>query len=205
MTLKDMMLGSAIAALVAGGAVAQTATPDAGVSAETAVEAQTSTDTNIGAGAAGLDSSAESTITGDADASAGTDATTGSVLAPESGTTVTGDVTTEMDESRTSLNQMTVDQVVGTDVIGIDDEEVGEIDYVVQQTDGLAFVIGIGGFLGLGEYTVAIPADQFSLNADGDLALSSMTKEELKTLPEFDEDGVEGLDGDLIIGDLMNS
>jgi hypothetical protein len=196
MTLKDMMLGSAIAALVAGGAIAQTAdttTPESGSATEEPMTApESSMDSNTG-------TAAESTP----------DA--GSTMAPEAGIAADGEndttmgAETDMAQEPASINEMTVDQVVGSSVVGIDDETVGDINYVVEQTDGLAFVIGVGGFLGLGEYSVAIPADQFSMNDEGDLALTSMTKEELETMPEFDDEGVEDLDGELVIGDLMSS
>lgn len=234
MTLKEMMLGSAIAALVAGGAVAQTAdAPVAGSSdSETSTEApvvdpQSSTDTetdtevDTDTGMAAESDTETDTDTGmtteseietdtdtgmAADSEAAPDA--GATMAPEAGMAAEGDDAmgdTAMAEGPTSLSAMTVDEVVGTSVIGIDDQNVGDVDYVIEQSDGLAFVVGVGGFLGLGEYTVAVPADQFTLNADGDLALSSMTQEELESMPEFTEEGVEGLDGELVIGDLMGS
>ena len=47
------------------------------------------------------------------------------------------------------------------------------IDYVIEQNGDLAGVIGIGGFLGLGEYTVAVALNEFETrmvedNDDGD-------------------------------------
>lgn len=205
MTLKDMMLGSAIAALVAGGAVAQTANTATEVTAantETSAEAETTPSVQN-------DSAPVMDGEGAVEAEMDTQGSDGAVVTPETEETMTStvEVSPEMDNSAmpSSISAMTVSEIVGMNVVGIDDETVGEIDYVVNQTDGLAFVIGIGGFLGLGEYTVAIPADQFTLNADGELALNSMTKSDLEAMPEFDEDGVEGLDGDLVIGDLTAS
>ena len=81
-------------------------------------------------------------------------------------------------------------------------DRVGEIDYVVSQADGPAGVIGVGGFLGLGEYTVAISLEEFTLQDSGNFILP-MDKEALKSLPEFDESGVEGLPDETPIAELM--
>ncbi|SNR50536.1 PRC-barrel domain-containing protein [Puniceibacterium sediminis] len=201
MTLKNMMLGSAIAALVAGGAMAQ--------SAGTSVAATADTETSVEAPMGNAEASVSTGMAAESDtgvtADSSTNANSTSAMTTQTDTTAESNLGMGGNEVATQISAMTVDDIVGTNVIGMDKESIGEVDYVVQQTDGLAFVIGIGGFLGLGEYTVAIPADQFSVNADGDLVLSTMTKAELEALPEFNEDDVESLDGDLLIGDLISS
>lgn len=245
MALKDMMLGTAIAALIAGGAVAQdtntqstegdapaaeemeqsgddtgastepTAETDAqddmstgetaetesedGMSTESTAETETDTGTDMETG------SADSGMSADTDTAADDPATTdgGSDMeaeAPDADSEMAAE--SEAAEAPSSLSEMTVGQVVGTSVLGVDNEDVGEVDYVIAQGDSVSFVIGIGGFLGLGEYTVALPADQFSLNADGELKLSSMTRADLEQQPEFDESEAESLPDDLRIGDL---
>ncbi|MBB97857.1 MAG: hypothetical protein CML68_25065 [Rhodobacteraceae bacterium] len=101
-----------------------------------------------------------------------------------------------------SMDEMTVGDVVGTVVNGPEGDRIGEIDYVVAQPSGPAGVIGIGGFLGLGEYTVAIALEEFDMAEDGTFTLP-MEKDMLKEMPEFDESGVEGLPDDMLISDLM--
>ena len=194
MTLKDMMLGTAIAALVAGGAVAQEATstdpsmPQASSETEMNVEAETGTEGS----SAGVTAESETELSTEEPSMAAETPDAGSTMAPE----------TETSDVPASIEEMTVAEVVGQTVTGVDDETIGEIDYVVQLPEGLAFVIGIGGFLGLGEYTVAIPADQFSIDENGYLHLASMTRSDLEALPEFDESSAESLDGELKIGEL---
>ncbi len=103
-----------------------------------------------------------------------------------------------------SFSGMLVGDILGQNVRTQSGEDVGEIDYVVRQGEDLAAVIGIGGFLGLGEYTVAIPLEEFSMAAEGEgLMLSSWTEEELKAQPEFDETGVEGLEDDVPLDSAM--
>ncbi|WP_147109881.1 PRC-barrel domain-containing protein [Tateyamaria sp. syn59] len=95
-----------------------------------------------------------------------------------------------------ATTEMTVADLLGMNVVSANDEVIGEIDYVVNSLDGQAAVIGIGGFLGLGEYTVAIDVNEFEMTADEQLKLSQYTETELEALPEFDETGVESLPDD---------
>ncbi|WP_296421285.1 PRC-barrel domain-containing protein [Pseudooctadecabacter sp.] len=113
-------------------------------------------------------------------------------------------MTAEADMSSEGLDQlsqfsgMTVDQIVGLNVLSADGEDVGEIDYVISDGEGYQAVIGIGGFLGLGEYTVAMPLENFAMT-DGELILDEATEEELNNMPEIDESELEELDGDYVI------
>jgi len=93
---------------------------------------------------------------------------------------------------------MTVDEIVGLDVLSADGEDVGEIDYVYADGDEYKAVIGIGGFLGLGEYTVALPLGNFSL-MDDELILDEATEAELDAMPEIDESELNELEGDYVI------
>lgn len=111
----------------------------------------------------------------------------------------------EMAPAFTSIEEMSVGDVVGMMVEDPAGDNIGEIDYVVDQGAGAEGVIGIGGFLGLGEYTVAIALEEFELSEDGSTFILNSTKEELEQRPEFDETGVEGLDDDVMISSLMST
>lgn len=69
-------------------------------------------------------------------------------------------------------------------------ESIGDINDVLISSDGkvAAVIVGVGGFLGMGEKDVALPFDQlmFAKGAEGDLSVStSMTKESLQAAPEY--------------------
>lgn len=114
------------------------------------------------------------------------------------------DVTSTEGGMDSSFSGMLVGDILGQNVTTQAGEDVGEIDYIVRQGEDLAAVIGIGGFLGLGEYTVAIPLEEFSMAPEGEgMMLSSWTEEELKAQPEFDETGVEGLEDDVPLDNAM--
>ncbi|MDQ0326862.1 sporulation protein YlmC with PRC-barrel domain [Rhodopseudomonas julia] len=73
---------------------------------------------------------------------------------------------------------------------GPDAEEVGDVDDLLVDENGniTAAIIGVGGFLGLGEKEVALDYDQFQVTQDqnGEMRLVvDATEEELKNAPEF--------------------
>ena len=59
-------------------------------------------------------------------------------------------------------------KLTGVDVYGTDNQKIGDIDEVLVGKDGKihAVVVGVGGFLGIGEKDVAIPYDQVQWIAD---------------------------------------
>jgi hypothetical protein len=80
----------------------------------------------------------------------------------------------------------------GTDVIGTDDKKIGDVSDVLFDKDQkvVAFIVGVGGFLGIGQKDVAIAPASFQPvpgkdPTDMKLRLS-MTKEELKAAPTFE-------------------
>ena len=60
---------------------------------------------------------------------------------------------------------MTVGDLVGKTVYQPDGDKIGDVDYIVGDAGGAYAVIGIGGFLGLGEYTVALPLSELNYDA----------------------------------------
>jgi sporulation protein YlmC with PRC-barrel domain len=84
------------------------------------------------------------------------------------------------------------EDMVGTTVYGSDDANVGEIGDVVLTADGKvdAYIIDVGGFLGVGEKEVAVGSDNlaFMTDKDGNKYLyTSFTKEQLDAAAAYDE------------------
>jgi sporulation protein YlmC with PRC-barrel domain len=82
----------------------------------------------------------------------------------------------------------------GTDVVGNDNEKIGDISDILFDKSGKveAYVLGVGGFLGIGAKDVALAPSAFqvvpgdkSKNEDDKLKLS-MTKDELKQAATFE-------------------
>ncbi|MDF1793641.1 MAG: PRC-barrel domain-containing protein [Thalassobaculaceae bacterium] len=82
-----------------------------------------------------------------------------------------------------------IDNIEGTAVRDIRGDSVGEVDEVVRgkSDNELYFVTDVGGFLGLGEREVAIPASEFT-RTDDHFVLASATKAELEKREEYNED-----------------
>ena len=91
--------------------------------------------------------------------------------------------------------EVLVDDVMGKTVYSgqtEDAEDIGDIADLVLDEQGQisAVVIGVGGFLGIGEKDVAIDFDalEFTQDENGELRIvAATTKEELENAPEFEE------------------
>ncbi|QFT58294.1 PRC-barrel domain protein [Sulfitobacter sp. THAF37] len=91
---------------------------------------------------------------------------------------------------------MTVADIVGQSVVEANGRTVGDVDHVIRNGDEIAVVIGMGGFLGIGQHDVAVPLSQVTQGADGTLQLSDTTEEELNLMPEVDLDAATELSAD---------
>ncbi|MCZ4255125.1 PRC-barrel domain-containing protein [Sulfitobacter sp. G21635-S1] len=85
-------------------------------------------------------------------------------------------------------------------------DDIGEINDIIVAQDGSvrAVILGVGGFLGLGERDVAVSMDDITVvRQDGDMndrfLVVSTSKEALEALPEFDRNmGDETLNGETL-------
>lgn len=81
-------------------------------------------------------------------------------------------------------------KLVGTNVYNAANESIGEIKDLIIGTTGSvsSAVIGVGGFLGIGEKDVAVPFNTLKVarDEDGNVKISvDATKESLKAAPAF--------------------
>lgn len=81
--------------------------------------------------------------------------------------------------------------LIGTAVKSPTGDALGDInDVVVTQTGSVsAFIIGVGGVLGIGEKNVAVPYNAITINTDGDgkrTASLNATPDDLKGAPAFE-------------------
>ena len=81
-----------------------------------------------------------------------------------------------------------VTRIIGKDVENDAGEEIGEInDLIINPTDKVTYaIIGVGGFLGMGERLIAVPFEALKTKPnDDDLIFAGATKERIRQLPEF--------------------
>lgn len=88
-------------------------------------------------------------------------------------------------------DQIAASTYIGQSVYNSSDESIGEINDVIFTKDGSveAAVIGVGGFLGIGEKNVAVPLDTITVadvpNSDDLKLTTAETADTLKAAPEF--------------------
>jgi len=90
-------------------------------------------------------------------------------------------------------DEMRASKLIGTRVVNTANETIGDINEVVVGKDGkvAALIIGVGGFLGMGEREVAVSFESVRISRDqsNNLALTvNATKDALKSAPEWRRD-----------------
>jgi hypothetical protein len=91
-------------------------------------------------------------------------------------------------------DQFLASKFKGTDVVGNDNEKIGDVSDILFDKDGKieAYVVGVGGFLGIGAKDVALAPSAFQIVAgdksknESDKLKLSMTKDELKQASNFE-------------------
>ncbi len=90
-----------------------------------------------------------------------------------------------------SANGMQASDLIGAKVRTSGDEDVGSVSDLIIDESGqvVAIVVGVGGFLGMGEKSVAIDWDDVTRSGDSEeLELrTSVTREGLSSAPEYEE------------------
>ena len=103
-------------------------------------------------------------------------------------TVQTGPQFREIKDEKTVVQpfNLTVEKLDDMKVYGPTGERIGEIDEVLVDASGnpVAFTIEVGGFLGIGDREVIVSFDQVQLQ--GDRFLTSLTKQQIETLPKWD-------------------
>lgn len=105
--------------------------------------------------------------------------------APDSATTTVGNAQVN------PADAVLASQFMGQAVYTAANENIGEINDLImnKELDNIVAVVGVGGFLGIGEKDVAIPIKDIQVIKDTDNALRltiTASKEQLEALPAFD-------------------
>lgn len=112
-------------------------------------------------------------------------------MAPTAGSTAAaaGDPTYLTQQSET---QVSANDYIGKQIYNAGDESIGKVnDLILEENGGIvAAVVGVGGFLGIGEKDVALPMSKVSMTRDAqnnnDVRLTTTeTAEALQSAPEF--------------------
>ncbi|MEX0953656.1 MAG: PRC-barrel domain-containing protein [Rhizobiaceae bacterium] len=101
-------------------------------------------------------------------------------------------------------DQLSAEELIGTSVYGANDEDIGDIGDVIVTADGkfVAYVVDVGGFLGIGEKPVALGADELEILKDADGALhirTAFTQEQLEGQSAYDENAYQDNADEMIL------
>jgi hypothetical protein len=89
-------------------------------------------------------------------------------------------------------DQLLASKFKGTDVVGADDKKIGDVSDILFDKDGkiLAYVVSIGGFLGIGSKDVAMAPTAFQLvkgtDGNADKLKVAMSQDQLKNMASFE-------------------
>ena len=202
--LKKLMIGTALGALALSGAYAQSTNPaspnaPAGPQAtqgnapsSPSMDSKSSSST----GGSSMSSSSSPPSSSASSSSSPSPSTTGQASSPSSPTpsasaTMSGSSDKKFVSSQSS-EQFLASKFTGTDVVGADDKKIGDVNDVLFDKQGkiMAYVVGVGGFLGIGSKNVALEPSAFQVvkgeHNSADKLKLSMTKDQLEKAPNFE-------------------
>jgi hypothetical protein len=173
------------------------------------VAATDSGTTTTGQGTATTDQSAAGTTATEQPATTSTDqsatGTTATTDQSATGTTATTDQTASTDTTAAGQQEQALaapsgllaSNLIGTTVYSQDDQSIGDINDIILSQEGQAtqVIVGVGGFLGMGEKDVVLDMSKLQIAAtdDGNVKVVTQTsQEELKNLPAFAKPDQQG-------------
>ena len=197
--LKKLMITTAIGGLMIGSAFAAedvkspSAAPAAKSTEMTQPPSSTSTTNAPAAKSTEMTQPSSSISTTNAPAAKSTEMTQ-----PSSSSSTTNAASASASSAK-FINSQRQDQYLaskfkGTDVIGADDKKIGDVSDILFDKGGKveAYVVGVGGFLGIGSKEVALAPTAFQVvpgdksKNESDKLRLSMTKEQLKEAANFE-------------------
>src|SRR3954447_7935352 len=106
------------------------------------------------------------------------------------------------DTAGNPLYGMTAGELKGKTLHGDDGKAIGDIDRIVMHPGqpGPFAVVGVGGFLGLGERDVAVPFSDIRMGQDHRLT-ASMTKDQVKNMQAYNKNDYKEASGNTRLGD----
>lgn len=93
------------------------------------------------------------------------------------------------DTAAASGEPVSADDMMGRAVAGSDGEDLGEVsDVVVDLESGKIqqLIVASGGFLGIGDKTVAVAFEDVEIRPEGGIVAKNLTQKDIESLPEYD-------------------
>lgn len=89
--------------------------------------------------------------------------------------------------SQQQPDQLLASKLMRQSILGANNERIGDVNDLLLSKDGQvsAVLVGVGGFLGIGEKTVAIPFEALKRSPESNQLTASYSREDLQQAPEF--------------------
>lgn len=89
--------------------------------------------------------------------------------------------------SSPTVGAVPADELLGADVKNANNETIGEVEsiYIDQNGKIQSVIVGVGGFLGLGQRDVEMNWNSLVVADGGETVRTTMTKDQLKSMPEY--------------------
>jgi hypothetical protein len=167
-----------------------TATTDQSAAGTTTTEQPAATTDQSATGTTATTDQSATTTTTDQSAT-GTTATTDQTASTD--TTAAG----QQEQALAAPSGLLASNLIGTTVYSQDDQSIGDINDIILSQEGQAtqVIVGVGGFLGMGEKDVVLDMSKLQIAAtdDGNVKVVTQTsQEELKNLPAFAKPDQQG-------------
>lgn len=116
----------------------------------------------------------------------GTQAQSPATTSPNTPPASSADTAPSLNSSPT-IGAVPADQLLGADVKNANNETIGEVEsiYIDQNGKIQSVIVGVGGFLGLGQRDVEMNWNSLVVADGGDTVRTTMTKDQLKSMPEY--------------------
>ncbi len=103
------------------------------------------------------------------------------------GSTMAPAARTATDPAVAAPGQADAKKLIGRNIKNANNDTVGEIKSVNLDKDGKvqSVIVGVGGFLGMGEREVALAWSDLQISNNGEQVMVNMTKDQMKGLPEY--------------------
>ena len=112
-------------------------------------------------------------------------------VAQDNGATQMRAPTAQESSTQTMSDQISASALLDETVVNAANESIGDINDLMLDKNGkvAAVIVGVGGFLGMGEKDVALTFDQLKFTNNGNdlVVMSNATKDSLQAAPAYDK------------------
>ena len=105
------------------------------------------------------------------------------------------------------LMSMPVSEIEGMQVVNQDGQELGEVERVAisNQDNQVYAIVSVGGFLGIGDESVALPIEEMNLQEDHLVLQTNRSDDELQQSAEdYNEEDYQAVEGDTALSEAAS-